>query len=389
MPDALEEYFNTPNTLSRNLVKVREISLLTVCSVNQAVAHIDGWLVVVPKSEYRVGEKVVFCEIDSFLPADMEPFSDMEGKTTYNGRKGYRVRSLLCNGQISQGAVFPITKVPKILGLADGLTEYFGDWDAMAAFIDTLPLAHYLGVEKWERTPEAQEKRGAPCEFLGPRPAFVRETAAERVQNCPNLFIKPKYFHYTYQETIKLDGQSMSVYFVRSGSEYIRSCNPLPSNPSKEMAMSNGRFGVCSHRRELNDTGGNIFWEMARKYDLPTRLNNLNKNIAVQGELCGSTICGNREGFPEGVHDFFIFDIYDIDNRKYVDAALAFRCAEELRVPHVPILGYVRIREIASSHEELLQRAKDKNREGLVFKCLVDGRRFKVINDNWLLKHGE
>jgi hypothetical protein len=63
--------------------------------------------------------------------------------------------------------------------------------------------------------------------------------------------------------------------------------------------MPQGRFGVCSRNNHLPDKPGCLFWQAALSYDLR--------------ELCGSSICKNREGFPRGEHDFYVYGIFDIE----------------------------------------------------------------------------
>ncbi len=357
------------------------------------VAHIDGWVIVVPWGLYHIGQMVVFVEIDAFLPDSVAPFKDMDvmalNATTYNDIRGYHVKTQSFNRQLSQGLIFPLRRVPAVYDIICALVSSLDSWADVACVVQTFHFAKILGVQKWERKPEPRQALGNVPEYLGGLPAFITETSATRVQNCPNLFAKAKYWKKIYQESIKMDGESMAVYFVRKDSVNYRSCNPLPDNPSSHVDHELGRFGVCSHKKELNETAKSKHWEVALRYDLPAKLACLGKNIAIQGELCGSSIGGNREKFPPGSHDFFVFDVFDLDKRQYGNPKSAVEVAKSLGLKHVPVRGYHKIRAIASSHEDLYKRARESNREGYVYKCVQDGRRFKVINDDWLLKHGE
>ena len=63
---------------------------------------IDGWSVIVQKSEIHAGDLVVFCEIDSLMP-DKPWFEFLK-----NG-KGLRIKTMKMSGVVSQGICFPLT----------------------------------------------------------------------------------------------------------------------------------------------------------------------------------------------------------------------------------------------------------------------------------------
>ncbi|KUI67461.1 hypothetical protein VM1G_11493 [Cytospora mali] len=106
------------------------------------------------------------------------------------------------------------------------------------------------------------------------------------------------------------------------------------------------------------------------------------------------TINGNRHGYEKGQHEFFVYTIWDIDRQERFPPGLTEEWAKSLGILQVPVLGYVKLPDIASSNEDLLERAKGRHadgrkREGLVYKAVNDGRSFKVIANDYLLKHGE
>lgn len=192
-----------------------------------------------------------------------------------------------------------------------------------------------------------------------------------------------------------MDGSSMTIYFVREDSDKIGMLKEMDTTSNEGAAASNGRFGVCSRHIDLgeHDANGRRFWEVAKSHNLPAKLSKLDRNIALQGELCGSSIQKNFEGFANGIHDFFLFSIWDIDKQEYLNPTEVEAMAKELRINHVPVVGYFRLGDIATNVEELLARAEGKGlhgrkREGIVLKQ-VDGRiSFKAISNSYLLRHG-
>jgi RNA ligase (TIGR02306 family) len=150
-----------------------------------------------------------------------------------------------------------------------------------------------------------------------------------------------------------------------------------------------GDFGVCSRNMDLLETEGNSFWQVANNHDLKSKLENLGMNIAIQGELMGPGVQGNRESLKE--LDMYVFDIFDIDMGRYMPAAARMSLVHVLGLKHVPLIEQA----IFSGFEDIgdFMRYTDRPSlhhsiaEGVVFKSLLDPDvSFKVINDGYLLK---
>ncbi|RYP08558.1 hypothetical protein DL765_008742 [Monosporascus sp. GIB2] len=84
------------------------------------------------------------------------------------------------------------------------------------------------------------------------------------------------------------------------------------------------------------------FWPVSLDNYLPAKLKRLNRNIAAQGELCGSTISQNRDGFDQGKHQYYMFRIFDIDEQKSICPEERMKLAGELDPEHVPVMGYIK-----------------------------------------------
>ncbi|KAF3767182.1 DNA ligase/mRNA capping enzyme [Cryphonectria parasitica EP155] len=242
---------------------------------------------------------------------------------------------------------------------------------------------------KWEE--QKFEPKQLPHLKLGTVPTrLFKKTDVTRVEDCPNLFTKAKYHKYLYQESVKMDGTSMTIYFVNSNLPLFANLNPLPEKVGPNTVHPNGRFGVCSKNMDINELSDCQFgyWKIALRYDLPKKLAAKGRSVAIHGEFCGHNINQNREKIRGGQVDFFVFSIYDVTTQKYMNPKIVVGIAQQLGLKHVPVLGYVKIREIADSHHELKKRAMQRKGEGLVYKCLHDGRSFKVISSTYLLEHG-
>jgi RNA ligase (TIGR02306 family) len=338
----------------RKLASVRKISsILEIPDAdNIELAKVDGWQVVVKKNEFNVGELVVYFEIDSWLPTKLAPFLTKEGKEPheFEGILGERLRTVKLRKMLSQGLILPIT----------GLEH--------CNIMEGLDLTEVLGIKKWERPLPAQMQGQAKGYF----PQFLRKTDQERAQNLVMEIADSFDNDEQFEITIKLDGSSLTAYY------------------------NNGEIGVCSRNLELKlneENAGNIFIKTCVKTNLLEALKILGRNLAVQGELMGEGIQGNREGLKE--HQIYVFDIFDIDEQVYLTPSDRVKLVSQLEDlgftgDHCPILADATCLE-SKSIDDLLLAAEGKSlnhavREGLVYKRLDGKFSFKTIANNFLLK---
>lgn len=250
-----------------------------------------------------------------------------------------------------------------------------------------------LCVEKWEKPLPTCLGGIARGNF----PAFMPKTDQERVQNITLLF--ERWGAEWFQETTKMDGSSMSVYHIPCESFLYGQYAPevstlLEETPTSEPTNKESLSGVCSRNLDLVEVEGNMFWAVARKNQIIEKLAQLGLCVAIQGELCGSSIQSNFEGFQEGIHDFYVYDVWDIDLQRYYSQERVEELTNQLGLKHVPVHGYVKLSDVSNSTKDLLDRAEHlglngKKAEGKVYKHRDSDFSFKVISNSYLLKHGE
>ena len=87
----------------RKLASIRRIGGLTPILGKDRIelAQIDGWTVIVKKDEFKVGDLVIYVEIDSILP-DKQEFEFLRSKK-------FRIKTMKMAGVLSQGICFPIS----------------------------------------------------------------------------------------------------------------------------------------------------------------------------------------------------------------------------------------------------------------------------------------
>lgn len=100
------------NDVVRKLASIQKIvEIKPIEGADRICAYkVLGWWVVDTVGRYNVGDLVIYCEIDGFLPNSIAPFlSKGKEPREYNGVKGERLRTIKLRGQLSQGLILPVT----------------------------------------------------------------------------------------------------------------------------------------------------------------------------------------------------------------------------------------------------------------------------------------
>lgn len=371
----------------RKMVTIRKINALipiTGCT-EITLAIIDGWSVIVKKTEFNVGDYCLFFEIDSFIPASDSRFEFLKKTTTFQGQEGYRLRTMKMKGVISQGLALPIYYID------------FDTIDAAEAYSDKTDLSDKLGVIKYDNFIQENEQRpglksGKP---RGSFPSFIPKTDEDRIQNLTHLWqtLDPET---EFEETLKLDGSSMTCYKIAKPLSFF--------DKIKQFFGANVKpyhFGVCSRNLELsrsatssitfNNQGRESvydqsdFWNMAIKLDLESKLP---EGYAIQGELIGPKIQANHEKVT--TLEYHIFNVFDITNQVYLTPIMRAVFCADYGLPHVPVKGI--FKPFKLSLQELLAHVEGESMnpgtisEGRVYKQLDKPFSFKVISNKYLLK---
>lgn len=336
--------------MTRKLASIRKIKeILPIPNVDAIeLAVVDGWRVVIAKKDgFTVGNLVIYCEIDSWIPEEVAPFlSKGQKPRVFNEIKGERLRTVKLRGQISQGLILPLALLGETVSVKEGDD-----------------VSDILGIVKWE-PPVSVQVAGY---VRGPVPWYIPETNQDRVQNIPDAITVGNLRKLRYEVTEKLDGMSMTVYVNKDEDD----------------------LGACSHHCNLKQSDVNIFWIVEAKQDLINKIKQSGLDLALQGELIGEGIQKNRYGIKG--HRFMLFDIYDIRSGKYWRPEKRVQFARVYDIPHVPVIDHDYVNTL--NIEGLLDLADGMSvltntpREGLVFKNIEDTDfHFKVISNKFLLK---
>lgn len=344
----------------RKMATVRRIDNIRPIPDADAIecAVVGGWTVVVKKGEYKPGDLAVYCEIDSWIPNAIAPFLTKPGQEVkeFEGIKGERLRTVKLRGQLSQGLLLPLSL----------LTNYGADLDEGEDV--NSHLAAHLQIKKYEAPIPAQ----LAGEVKGAFPGFIPKTDQERIQNLKSELESWNAERSRWEITEKLDGSSMTV--------YIRDAD----------------VGVCSRNLELKRNFDNSLWkavgyqaleEILIAYQFAHKC-----NLALQGELIGEGIQGNP--YKIKGQKFFLFDVYLIDEGRYMTPNERHAFVGETGINHVPLTDFgfmlndLTVDELLSIAEGKSELNAGTEREGLVFKHMDGKASFKAISNKFLLKNG-
>lgn len=318
------------------------------------IASILGWKVVTKLGEFKVGDEVVYCEVDSILPKRPE-FSFLE-------KVNYRIKAIKLRGIISMGICFP----KSILGL-----------DIMGNYHEGDDVTDLLEILKYE--PPISENLMGKIE--GPFPHLIPKTDEDRCQGIPSLF--ELYKKVSGYMTEKLDGSSVTYYYTHE----------------------NDHFGICSRNLEFkNDASNsdNLIYKQAIKENINEKLKKYSvdhsTDLAVQGELIGEKVQKNR--YKIKGNEYFLFSIYNITERKYLGFMDFIKIIDKLDLKIVPVLinpstKFYSIEELSEFVRGLHSEINTELAvEGIVWRSLLEmynyettthRASFKVLNPDWML----
>lgn len=371
--------------------------------------HVLGWTLIANKGEFKPGDKCVFFEIDSKIPAGR--FLDEKGEDYFNflEKKHFAVKTYKLNkfGIWSQGLAVPLSKVgvdpnteintdlTDTLGITYAIAEdNFRKSDGRRAQITSFKAKHkkFFGnpiVKKLMRfkffrwlflLPMQKGKKDIKKAFPS---EYVSKTDEERIQNMPWMLEDKQPF----VATEKIDGTSSTYLMVRKGRKKFE-------------------FYVCSRNLRLYEEGkeryngqNDIYWENARRYDIENQLKKYLiehpelKWVCIQGESHGEGWQGNPLKLKK--QDLAAFNFKDSEHGRWGSVeGKELLASWDTPIPWVPILDTEFV--LPDTVEELLNIATAKSqvnpdvlREGIVFRSKDGKVSFKAVSPEYLAKKGE
>ena len=332
------------------------------------LATVEGWHVIVTK-DFSIGDKVVFCEIDSVLPEKPE--------FEFLRPKNFRIKTMKMGGVVSQGICFPVSILPeryRNCDVGEDVTDIIGvkqyeptmDKEPEAASKSKKKYPAFLMRFAWFR------KLVLPKPRKGGFPSFISKTDEERVQNMPWIVNDKR----CWVATEKVDGQSGTFALVRH----------------RGILGDKFEYIVCSRNLRLTKPDSSSYWRVSERYSIENALRNMIGDrdwIAIQGECVGPKIQKNKYGLLEP--DLYVFNLIYPTGR--VDSLKAKSIIENHGMNFVPIVNpnYV----LPDTVDEILAYADGMSeiagtmREGIVFRSMDGKQSFKAVSNKFLLAWSE
>lgn len=297
-----------------------------------------GWKVVVRKADFNVGDLGVYICIGSQLGSNAWVPEDLKN-TVLKTKKFKRY--------ISQGLLGPITWILSTSKLVEGTD-----------------VTEILGVTKYVPL-EEREVNGVKW------PEFVPKTNEERAQNVVRE-LKTKIGLYGWI-TQKFDGSSST--FIKIGDDHM----------------------VCSHHHVLATAAQKLapvdcksdWLKIYDRLELRQKLAQLNFDCAIQAELIGPKINGNRHKVK--ALDLFVFNIWHITEARYMLWDEVVAVCRVLDLKTVPTVWEGPLDEAHTSVPQLLELAAEQRLDGghLCEGLVLKTREFscKIISNEYLIKY--
>lgn len=352
--------------------------------------RVNSWWCVAPK-DIKLGDLVVYFEIDSLLPQNDNRFSFLASKK-------FRIKPIKICGVVSQGLILPLSEFPELKRCKEGdfvtgklhvekydpesvnevtvkskVSDFQRAVDRHPKFFKN-PFVKYLMKYKSARwlLSKIFVKKKDKCSW----PEWLPKTGSERIQNMPNLFgCKDKYII-----TEKVDGASTS-FILNEKDKYI----------------------VCSHNviknPEIGSDGGNLYktnvWaESGVNYNIESVLRSLKKElklktVAIQGETYGDGI-QKRNYSLKNKRGFVVFHIWLDGVRIPIKDMIAI--CDKYNIPHVHVYNYEY--SIPDTVEQIIEDVDNSKSnidggdiEGFVFYSQDGQQNFKCVSPNFLMKY--
>lgn len=372
--------------MSRKLASVQIISNISPIEGKDKIklARILGWNVIVDSS-FKVGESVVFIEVDSVLPIKPE-FEFLRKRCFSESQGGFVIKTMKMGGVISQGIVFHINEV---------LPSPYNKWT------EDIDVTDIIGIKQREDNSDnivvpqkkvwyktllykipLYKKIEKTFKISGNFPSqLITKSDETRIQSLGNKFLT-NYLGIKYVITEKIEGQS-ATYVLKKVSflgfkKYIFACYGRNTRVDENHNIS--KYAKDNKLKEkmidIIENDGNI------------------KYIAIQGEMTGPGIQKNIYNFDK--HHFFIFKIM-IDNEEESFDNIKGLC-DTYCMTIVPIITT----NILTAFEDVDYWAKystgksicaDRLREGVVVRSIgkindLYGFSFKSVSPEYCLERG-
>ena len=336
------------------------------------------WECVVKKGDFKIGDTVVYIEIDSRVP-EREEFEFLR-------ERKFRVKTIKLRKQVSEGLVMPISIIPnntflvgtdvtEILGITNYVKEVENAEEGNNANVKT-KMPKWLMDKRWFRWVYFKLNPNDKSRF----PSWITKTDEDRIQICARLLME--HYNEEWEITEKLDGTSGTFF------SYMK----------KKWGIPRKTFSVASRNIWLKTKNGSKYWQVAEKLGMQKLFfSHDGVNIVLQGEILGPGIQKNKYNLAE--IDLYAFNLI-INGEKKSFNQMQWFC-DGIYITTVPLIcgSFIPSKEIGEGKpthvaaQWMIEYSKGKsklsnrNREGIVCRLKSNPSiSFKVVNPDFALE---
>lgn len=265
--------------------------------------------------------------------------------------KDARIRTIKLRGTYSTGLALPISDLLE---------------DKLSCPVEGTDVTSIMGATRYSKGLPKQIHAQAKGSF----PAFLIKTDELNLKSHPRLFkeMEEKTTECGVYITGKMDGTSITYY------------------------VKDGVFGICSRNLELKPGFESVAGAYAIKHEIEEKLKMTGINIAIQGELIGPGIQGNRHKLIDV--EFRMFNQFDIDKQKYLTIwemlygpyRVDVKSVDCIYTGHLPSLED--LGQMANSlvdYEGIVVRPNESLYSEYAHRMLSG----KIISEKWAAEYGE
>lgn len=329
------------------------------------LANVLGWQCVVEKNKFQIGQKVIYVQIDTLLPY-REHYAFLERSSPF---KEY---GLEYGEDVIPSVKYTRLKTAKFLGnISQGLLLSLSDYDIKNDIEVGVDVSTLIGAIKYSKPIHISLCGNAKGTF----PSFIQKTDEERIQNIVGNI--NKFDGKEVYMSIKIDGTSATYYYL----------------------IDKDEFGICSRNMLMLEDGGSIYAQIAKRDNIKDNLKkyclSIGKSIAIQGEIAGPSIQGNR--MKLATQTLYLFTAQQIGENKiptYLSLNNLKNISETINISTVPIAEIFKFDSSIHTKEFLISKAMalENDIEGFVIRTIEEFENpprglnrwsFKVINNNY------
>lgn len=325
-----------------------------------------GWQCVIKKNEFKVGDTIIYVEVDSVMPEKKE--------FEFLRERKFRVRTIKLRGELSQGLVLPLSSIKR------------GKYKIGQDVTDELGVKKYLTPSEIAELNEINKsknlliRRFKKYKHKSNRfPTWISKTDEERLQNIPQVLVQFK--DSICYITEKIDYQSVT-FTSKPNNSFIG-----------RLFGKKTEFVVASRNLRVLDKN-TLYWKIANKYNIEKILKE-NPDLTIQGEQGDGGVQGNKYEIEELM--FWVFNVINHRTGKHLNYNEMYEFCKKYDLPIVPIVFTGLISSVGDKVEDWVEYSKSKSlinpnvvREGIVVRVIEDGKKllsFKVINPDFQLKY--